>query len=368
MYAPRPDRDPHPGRGPAGQLPARPPPSGTPTTSIRLFQVLACRSGDDGRTWERGGPGDRRPHGRGHGPRPARPARRQPVPPRLLQRAGPRGWARGSTAGDGSRGRASPSGCAPATTAAPGRRPAASRLCPTPSGATRPSTPASAAAGCWPWPDGRLLLPSKATDRPGGAFPCFGMLRVSRDMGETWEYGGRIAEDDVAHFSEPAIHRTPSGRILVLFPLPPGGPGSRHPPRPGLRGTDRAGPPVSLNRLLAPRRVRRRRRHLDALGARPGSTAARPTCSACGTAASSSPSAPAGRANGACAGRVLDPEGHGPGDGRRSSSIEAGRAQPRLRLSLGPSSGRTAPSSSSTGTTTPTATAASRPRSSRRAD
>ena len=76
-------------------------------------------------------------------------------------------------------------------------------------------------------PDGRLLLPSKATDRPGGAYPCFGMLRVSRDMGESWEYGGRIAEDDVAHFSEPAIHRTPSGRILVLFRCHPGalGPG-----------------------------------------------------------------------------------------------------------------------------------------------
>ena len=66
-------------------------------------------------------------------------------------------------------------------------------------------------------PDGRLLVPSKATDRPDGSMPCFGMMRVSRDMGETWEYGGRIAEDPVAHFSEPAIHRTPSGRILVIF-------------------------------------------------------------------------------------------------------------------------------------------------------
>ena len=66
-------------------------------------------------------------------------------------------------------------------------------------------------------PDGRLLMPSKATDKPDGAFPCFGMLRISRDMGATWEYGGRIAEDPIAHFSEPTIHRTPSGRILVLF-------------------------------------------------------------------------------------------------------------------------------------------------------
>ena len=65
-------------------------------------------------------------------------------------------------------------------------------------------------------PDGRLLLPSKATDITE-EFRYFGMLRVSHDMGETWEYGGRIAEDPVAHFSEPAIHRTASGRILVLF-------------------------------------------------------------------------------------------------------------------------------------------------------
>ncbi len=65
-------------------------------------------------------------------------------------------------------------------------------------------------------PDGRLLLPSKATNITE-KFRYFGMLRVSRDMGETWEYGGRIAEDPVAHFSEPTIHLTPSGRILVLF-------------------------------------------------------------------------------------------------------------------------------------------------------
>ena len=66
-------------------------------------------------------------------------------------------------------------------------------------------------------PDGRLLMPGKATDHPDGEPPYFGMLRVSRDIGETWEYGGRIAQDTVAHFSEPAIHLTPSGRILVLF-------------------------------------------------------------------------------------------------------------------------------------------------------
>lgn len=66
-------------------------------------------------------------------------------------------------------------------------------------------------------PDRRLLLPGKATARPDGRQPYFGMCWVSEDWGETWEYGGRIAEDEVAHFSEPAIHRTPGGRILVLF-------------------------------------------------------------------------------------------------------------------------------------------------------
>lgn len=71
-------------------------------------------------------------------------------------------------------------------------------------------------------PDGRLLMPSKATDLTTGEFRYFGMLRVSKDMGETWQYGGRIAEDPVAHFSEPTIHRTPRGRILVLFRCHPG--------------------------------------------------------------------------------------------------------------------------------------------------
>ncbi len=66
-------------------------------------------------------------------------------------------------------------------------------------------------------PDGRLLMPAKATDHPDASPPYFGMLRVSADLGESWEYGGRIAEDAVAHFSEPAIHLTPGGRILVLF-------------------------------------------------------------------------------------------------------------------------------------------------------
>ena len=66
-------------------------------------------------------------------------------------------------------------------------------------------------------PDGRLLMPSKATDNPEGNPPYFGMIRSSKDMGKTWDYGGVIADDPVAHFSEPTITMTPSGRILVLF-------------------------------------------------------------------------------------------------------------------------------------------------------
>ena len=71
-------------------------------------------------------------------------------------------------------------------------------------------------SGLLAMPDGRLFLPSKATDI-SHEFRYFGMLRISHDMGETWEYGGRICEDPIAHFSEPTIHRTPSGRILVLY-------------------------------------------------------------------------------------------------------------------------------------------------------
>jgi len=66
-------------------------------------------------------------------------------------------------------------------------------------------------------PDGRLLMPSKATDNPGGGMPFFGMLRISRDMGASWDYGGRITHDPATHFSEPAIIRTAAGRLLVLF-------------------------------------------------------------------------------------------------------------------------------------------------------
>ena len=69
--------------------------------------------------------------------------------------------------------------------------------------------------------DGRLLLPAKATYNPDGQQPYFGSLRISKDMGESWDYGGRIAEDPVAHFSEPAAYLTPKGRIIVLFRCSP---------------------------------------------------------------------------------------------------------------------------------------------------
>ena len=73
-----------------------------------------------------------------------------------------------------------------------------------------------ALAGLLDLPDGRLLLPSKATDVVD-EFRYFGMLRVSHDMGETREYGGRICKDPVAHFSEPPIHqhsqRAPAGAV-----------------------------------------------------------------------------------------------------------------------------------------------------------
>ena len=70
---------------------------------------------------------------------------------------------------------------------------------------------------------GRLLLPSKATENAAEGFPYFGMLRESKDMGETWEYRGRIIQYTVAHFSEPAIHITPKGRIIVLYRCHPEG-------------------------------------------------------------------------------------------------------------------------------------------------
>jgi hypothetical protein len=66
-------------------------------------------------------------------------------------------------------------------------------------------------------PDGRLLLPGKAPSLNPRGWPYYGMCWFSSDMGETWAYGGLICEDPVAHFTEPAIHLTPSGRILILF-------------------------------------------------------------------------------------------------------------------------------------------------------
>lgn len=99
-------------------------------------------------------------------------------------------------------------------------------------------------------PDDRLLLPSKATDLTTGEFRYFGMMRVSRDMGETWEYGGRLAEDSVAHFSEPTIHRTPSGRILVLFRCHPGKLGTTIVRNQGFEGSF-AEDPQFVGRFLA---------------------------------------------------------------------------------------------------------------------
>ena len=191
-----------------------------------LFQVLACRSADDGRTWSeaalltadpRGGVMDRGLHALPDGSLFLHASCNELVPAegegvhgqRWISRPGKPFWVRSR---DDGRTWTAPRRFPPLPDAVWGHPAQHSGVC---------------RSGLLALPDGRLLLPSKATDRPGGAYPCFGMLRVSRDMGESWEYGGRIAEDDVAHFSEPAIHRTPSGRILVLFRCHPGalGPG-----------------------------------------------------------------------------------------------------------------------------------------------
>lgn len=63
----------------------------------------------------------------------------------------------------------------------------------------------------------RLLLPGKATADPEGWPPYFGMLQVSDDLGGTWYYGGKIADDPETHFSEPGMIRAPSGRILAVY-------------------------------------------------------------------------------------------------------------------------------------------------------
>lgn len=66
--------------------------------------------------------------------------------------------------------------------------------------------------------DGRLFLPGKAPSTAEGiGYPYFGMCHYSSDMGDNWHYGGKIAVDDTAHFSEPTVHITPKGRILILF-------------------------------------------------------------------------------------------------------------------------------------------------------
>ena len=63
-------------------------------------------------------------------------------------------------------------------------------------------------------------MPSKATEDPEGNPPYFGMIRSSKDMGKTWDYGGIIASDPVAHLSEPTIIMKTNARIQVVYPCP----------------------------------------------------------------------------------------------------------------------------------------------------
>ena len=74
-------------------------------------------------------------------------------------------------------------------------------------------------------PGGHLFLPGKATENIDGREPFFGMMLSSCDYGNNWKYSGRIAQDDIAHFSEPAIYMTPKGRIIVLIRCHPHQPG-----------------------------------------------------------------------------------------------------------------------------------------------
>lgn len=210
-------------RTPAGDLLVtfqRAPYSRHPHHEHPLFDVIACRSSDEGQTWSgphlvtsdpRGGVMDRGVHALPDGSLFLHASCNELVPAedtahgnRWISRPGKPFWVRstddGHTWSDPVRFPPLPD----AVWGAPAQHSGVSR------------------SGLLAMPDGRLLLPSKATDKPDGTFPCFGMLRVSHDMGQTWDYGGRIAEDAIAHFSEPTIHRTPRGRILVLFRCHPG--------------------------------------------------------------------------------------------------------------------------------------------------
>ncbi len=206
-------------RTPSGDLMVffqRAPHLGYPHHDHPLFNVQACRSQDEGQTWSKaslitsdplGGINDRGVHTLSDGSIFIHCSCTELVPSEgaeahgadWVSRPGKPFWVRSQDDGH--------------TWSAPERFP------PVPDAVWgHPATHSGVCrSGLIELPDGRLLMPSKATDRPDGSMPCFGMLRVSHDMGATWEYGGRIAEDPVAHFSEPAIHRTPSGRILVIF-------------------------------------------------------------------------------------------------------------------------------------------------------
>ena len=73
-----------------------------------------------------------------------------------------------------------------------------------------------ALAGLLDLPDGRLLLPSKATDVVD-EFRYFGMLRVSHDMGETRDTAAASARTRWPTSTSPPSTSTPSGRLLVLY-------------------------------------------------------------------------------------------------------------------------------------------------------
>ena len=296
-----------------------------------LFQVIACRSRDDGRTWSEaalltadpmGGVMDRGLHALPDGSLFLHASCNELVPAEgaevhgqhWISRPGKPFWVRSR---DDGRTWTAPRRFPPLPDAIWGHPAQHSGVC---------------RSGLLVLPDGRLLLPSKATDRPGGAYPCFGMLRVSRDMGETWEYGGRIAEDDVAHFSEPAIHRTPSGAsssssAATRGPWAPASSGTRASTDPS-RGTP-SSPTASWPSLQSdddgatwtpwrPTRIHGSPAHL--LGLRDGRIFLTARHAVGGPAGLRRPGP--------------RPRGHGPGDGA-GVRHRGRRAQPGLRLPLG---------------------------------
>ena len=193
-------------RTPCGDLMVffqRAPHLGSPHHCHPLFDVQACRSQDEGQTWSKaslitsdplGGINDRGVHTLSDGSIFMHCSCTELVPAegseahgnQWVSRPGKPFWVRSR---DDGRTWSTPERFPPVPDAVWGHPATHSGVC---------------RSGLVELPDGRLLMPSKATDLPDGSMPCFGMMRVSRDMGETWEYGGRIAQDPVAHFSEPA--------------------------------------------------------------------------------------------------------------------------------------------------------------------